>query len=136
MMTIPLKNELEYDGTGIVTKYSNVNTPNKFKYSLPNDLYREELRKRGEIMFSNTQNLRNVFENLNASIKFNAFLDDTEEVKADIVKAFEAYRASIQAANDGWKSDYTTNREKKYLKIMYDRGVIDAEPLKRVGILK
>jgi hypothetical protein len=136
MMTIPLKNEIEYDGTGIVTKYSNVNTPNKFKYSLPNDLYREELRKRGEIMFSNTQNLRNVFENLNASIKFNAFLENTEEVKADIVKAFEAYRASIQAANDGWKSDYTTNREKKYLKIMYDRGVMDAEPLKRVGILE
>jgi hypothetical protein len=136
MMTMPVKNELEYDGTGIVTKYSDVNTPNKFKYSLPNDLYREELRKRGEIMFSNTQNLRNVFENLNASIKFNAFLDNTELVKDDIVKAFEAYRASIQAANDGWKSDYTTNREKKYLKIMYDRGVMDAEPLKRVGILE
>jgi SAM-dependent methyltransferase len=136
MMTMPVKNELEYDGTGIVTEYSDPNTPNKFKYSLPNDLYREELRKRGQKVYNSTQSLVREFNAINDQIRYNIFLDNTELVKDDILKAFETYKANVQAANDGWKSDYTTNREKKYLKIMYDRGVIDAEPLKRVGILK
>jgi hypothetical protein len=132
----PVKNEFRYDGTNIRTVYSSSNMPNAFDYYLPNEIYRDEMKRRGDKVFLATRKFLTEFEKSAAVIKDAIYRDDEETAKREIVSAIESYNSTVKLATDTWLTDYKTNREKFIVMKLYREGKLPKEALQKVGIVE
>jgi len=133
----PLKNDFQMLEKTTIDGYDSENVPKFIGYSLPNDLYRQELRLRGEFMRTSLRSYGDEIIDIKAKIKTNIEDGDVEGAKNKIITLFEQFQKTQKAANDSYMKEYYTQRQKKYLIIMKERGLITPDmmvKLKRVGI--
>ena len=114
------------------------NTYKMFDYQLPNDLYRQELKYRGENFRKSMRKYIGDFEEVTAQVQTAIEQDDLERAKRLITDKFELYQSDLAAAQKEYMLDYQTNREKNYLRIMNSKNLIteqEKQIMKKNGLM-
>jgi hypothetical protein len=122
---------IEGDLVSVLTK----EIPNEFtlesngiflKYNLPNDMYRNELKKRGDILYNLHQDVyQKSIDNINYLQKFYKGEQNKKQAMDNIEKLFANYKNQADQADASWLHDYKQSREKANLLEMKRRGVLD-----------
>jgi SAM-dependent methyltransferase len=122
IITNPMKNQFTYSKSAEnVGGLDEENTYKLFDYNLPNDLYRQELKLRGEEFRKGMRKYIGVFEEVRAQVKTAVEDDDLERAKRLITNVFEEYQNTLAETQRDYLLNYQTNREKQYLSTMNNR---------------
>jgi SAM-dependent methyltransferase len=139
IITNPMKNQFSYSNSAKnVGGLDEENTYKLFDYNLPNDLYRQELKLRGEEFRKAMRKYIGKFETTTAQVKTAVEDDDLERAKRLITDVFEEYQSTLAEAQKDYLLNYQTNREKQYLSTMNNRKLFtekEKEIMKKNGFM-
>jgi hypothetical protein len=139
IITNPMKNQFTYSKSAEnVGGLDEENTYKLFDYNLPNDLYRQELKLRGEEFRKGMRKYIGVFEEVRAQVKTAVEDDDLERAKRLITNVFEEYQNTLAETQRDYLLNYQTNREKQYLSTMNNRKLFtekEKEIMKKNGFM-
>ena len=139
IMSNAMKNQFKWS-EDIITGIDggDINRANFVEYTLPNDLYRKELKERGETMRMSLRSQgADIIDTIIPQIQNYVNSDRTDEARLVIENFFEQYQDAISQAKSDYTSEYKTQRETGYLREMNRRGLISPEmmqKLKRAGV--
>jgi hypothetical protein len=139
IMSNAMKNQFKWS-EDIITGIDggDINRANFVEYTLPNDLYRKELKERGESMRMSLRSQgADIIDTIIPQIQNYVNSDRTDEARLVIENFFEQYQDAISQAKSDYTSEYKTQRETGYLREMNRRGLISPEmmqKLKRAGV--
>jgi hypothetical protein len=135
----PMKNQFNFEeSTFIQAGAEGANVYKQFTYQLPNDLYRQELRSRGEYFRTSLRQYSQDFRDALVQVKTAVEEDRQEDAKRIITNAFESYQTAVSEANKAYVTAYKMEREKKYLIEMNKRKLFrpeEIETFKKVGLM-
>ena len=138
MISNPMKNSFQYDGTDVTLMGPDSSrNPKVFTYNLPNDLYRQELKLRGEHRAKTFANWNQTVKD--AKAKVSTLVDQDENEKAEIIleNAINSFQTLSSKAQQEYMAEYKNNRMKEYFIIMKQRGLVSEsmmEQMKNVGL--
>jgi hypothetical protein len=139
IITNPMKNQFSYSNSAKnVGGLDEENTYKLFDYNLPNDLYRQELKLRGEEFRKAMRKYIGKFETTTAQVKTAVEDDDLERAKRLITDVFEEYQSTLAETQRDYLLNYQTNREKQYLSTMNNRKLFtekEKEIMKKNGFM-
>ena len=122
IITNPMKNQFTYSNYAKnVGGLDEENTYKLFDYNLPNDLYRQELKLRGEEFRKAMRKYIGKFETVRAQVQTFVEQGDEESAKRLITNVFEEYQSTLAETQKDYLLNYQTNREKQYLSTMNNR---------------
>ena len=122
IITNPMKNQFTYSNYAKnVGGLDEENTYKLFDYNLPNDLYRQELKLRGEEFRKAMRKYIGKFETVRAQVQTYVEQGDEEGAKRLITNVFEEYQSTLAETQKDYLLNYQTNREKQYLSTMNNR---------------
>lgn len=128
----PMKNKLRWEMNITTGADDKPNSPNYFEYELPNDLYRKELRTRGEIMRTSLRKYGEDIARLKPVIANYIEQDNIEMAKQEIVNIFERFEQDQLEANKTYLDHYRNDSERQYLREMQKRGLITEQMQKKL----
>jgi len=133
MISSPMYNDFAFDGTSVTLMGPDSNrNPKVLNYNLPNDLYRQELKLKGELR-------ANVFEGwrkdvADTKIKVDGLIQkgDYEQAEIELELMLNKFKSTSDLANEEYKKQYIDNRQKDYFIIMKQRGLITEDMMKQL----
>ena len=144
-LTNPQKNTFVFSKGGdmsVVEQPNQVRGRYQFNYSLPNDLWREELKIKGmyrakslEETYNGSQFGTEASSNVMTKVQNYLKLDDLQNAQKTLEDYFGLYETALTAADQSYNTDFAANRQTPYLKEMIRRGILkqaDIEKLKQI----
>jgi ABC-type proline/glycine betaine transport system substrate-binding protein len=144
-LTNPQKNTFVFSKAGdmsVVEQPDQVRGRYQYNYSLPNDLWREELKIKGmyrakslEETYNGSQFGTEASSNVMTKVQNYLKLDDLQNAQKTLEDYFGLYETALTAADQSYNTDFVANRQTPYLKEMIRRGILkqaDIEKLKQI----
>jgi hypothetical protein len=120
----PMKNKFRWEMDITTGADDKPNSPNYFEYELPNDLYREELKIRGEVMRTSLRKYGEDIARLKPVLASYIEQDNDEKAQEEIVNLFNRFEQDQLEAIKTHLRYYRNDSERKYLRDMQKRGLI------------
>jgi hypothetical protein len=138
MISNPMKNSFQYDGTDVTLMGPDSSrNPKTFTYNLPNDLYRKELKLRGEHRAKTFENWNQTVKDAKAKVSTLVDQDKIEEAEIILEDAINSFQTLSSKSQQEYMAQYKNNRMKEYFIIMKQRGLISESmmaQMKNVGL--
>ncbi len=132
IITNPKKNKFVWKQDISTGGFDAPNTPNYLEYTLPNDLYRQELRERGQSMrLSLRQYGKVIQESIIPQVQSYVEAGQLDMAQKTIVDFFKLYETALAGANEAYDQQYA-NRQKGYIVEMQKRGLITEQMMTKM----
>lgn len=128
----PIKNNFTYTEEMTLGGDDAANVYKGFNYQLPNDLYRQELKKRGDYFQSAFAKYGQQFKDVLIDVQTNIEKGDIETAKSRIVNIFNQYQDEMLKAKNEYMLMYRSSREKNYLIEMKKRNLLSPEDIQKM----
>jgi hypothetical protein len=128
----PMKNNFAYTQEMTLGGDDAANVYKGFNYQLPNDLYRQELKNRGDYFQSAFAKYGQQFKDVLIDVQTNVEKGDIETAKSRIVNIFNQYQDEMQKAKNEYMLLYRNSREKNYLIEMQRRNLFTPEEIQKM----
>ena len=128
----PMKNNFAYTQEMTLGGDDAANVYKGFNYQLPNDLYRQELKNRGDYFQSAFAKYGQRFKDVLIDVQTNVEKGDIETAKSRIVNIFNQYQDEMQKAKNEYMLLYRNSREKDYLIEMKKRNLFTPEEIQKM----
>ena len=128
----PIKNNFTYTEEMTLGGDDAANVYKGFNYQLPNDLYRQELKKRGDYFQSAFAKYGQQFKDVLIDVQTNVEKGDIETAKSRIVNIFNQYQDEMLKAKNEYMLMYRSSREKNYLIEMKKRNLLSPEEIQKM----
>jgi SAM-dependent methyltransferase len=128
----PMKNNFTYIKEMTLGGDDAPNVYKGFDYQLPNDLYRQELKKRGDYFQSAFAKYGQQFKDVLIDVQTNVEKGDIETAKSKIVNIFNQYQDEMIKAKNEYMLMYRNSREKDYLIEMQKRNLFTPEEIQKM----
>lgn len=100
------------------------NTEENENFILPNDMYRDELRIKGEYRYQAIKNYENNGRTMASHKELIKNSKTDEEAKRYIEEALDGLQKTLQDAEAQYKEDFLSGRNKRVIRTMKDRGLL------------
>jgi len=138
MISNPMKNSFQYDGTNVTLMGPDSSrNPKVFTYNLPNDLYRKELKLRGELRAKAFENWNQTIKDAKAKVSTLVDQDKIEEAEIILEDKINSFQTLSSKAQQEYMAEYKNNRMRDYFIIMKQRGLVSESmmaQMKNVGL--
>lgn len=131
IITNPLPNKFVRSADATFGPDDSRTSPNFLQYELPNDLYREELKIRGELMFNTFKNMTEDIEMARENVKLKVENNNLEGAKKAIIDIFQRIEEKQTDANTRYWEDYAS-RERRYFVEMKKRNLLTPDMLRKM----
>jgi hypothetical protein len=132
IITNPKKNKFVWKQDISTGGFDAPNTPNYLEYTLPNDLYRKELKERGESMRLSLRQYGTIIqETIIPQVQSYVDAGQLDMAQKTIVDFFKLYESALAGANEAYDQQYA-NRQKGYIVEMQKRGLITEQMMTKM----
>lgn len=128
----PMKNNFTYTQERTLGGDDAANVYKGFEYQLPNDLYRQELKERGEFFRSSLEKYGTLFKDVLAKVQTYVDQGEEEKAKTEIVNIFNTYQDEMLKTKQNYMNMYRNTREKNYLIEMKKRNLFTPEEIQKM----